>query len=196
VVPNNIWSFDELILPHEGKHDPLVAFIPRKPHPLGIISYLGAAKLSRSGLPFVMDILPVTSDNGLSGPHAFQEFIFHLPGKSFSFFLFIQVGILGQLPVHDTHIVVDALFPTATSLDFAEAAGIKLTWSQNAAHKANLMSVMSEGLTYKRWRMVCVPQKQGFDQLYFVYSDSKLIMGGMALLLSLLTPRFNSFSAC
>lgn len=81
VAPNNIWNFDELVLPHESKQDPLISFIPRKPHPNGIVAYLAAVQLSWSKLPFLMDILPVTSDSGLSGPHAFQAFLSNVKGK-------------------------------------------------------------------------------------------------------------------
>jgi hypothetical protein len=83
IAPNNIWCFDELILPFHASNDPLVAFIPRKPHPQGILAYLAAIQLPHSKLPFLMDILPVTSIFGLSGPHAVEAFMEHLPGDIF-----------------------------------------------------------------------------------------------------------------
>jgi hypothetical protein len=81
VCPNNIWSFDELMLPHTASHDSLVTFIPRKPHSLGIVTYLAAIQLANSGLPFIMGIWPVTSEFGLSGPHAFQTFLNEVGGS-------------------------------------------------------------------------------------------------------------------
>jgi hypothetical protein len=65
VAPNNIWSFDELMFPHNTLNDPLVAFLPRKPHPLGIVAYLAGVKLSLSELPFVFYIAPVTAKQGM-----------------------------------------------------------------------------------------------------------------------------------
>lgn len=79
VSPNNVWNFDELIFPHLTLNDPLVAYLPRKPHSLGIVAYLGAVLLP-NGLPFVVFVLPVTSDHGISGPHAFQSFLKSLKG--------------------------------------------------------------------------------------------------------------------
>lgn len=79
VAPNNIWAFDELMFPHQARHDPIVAFIPRKPHQVGIIAYLATVLLTHTQLPFVMHLFPVTSDNGLSGPHAFQSFLAEIP---------------------------------------------------------------------------------------------------------------------
>jgi hypothetical protein len=58
VAPNNIWNFDELMFPHVTLRDPLVAYIPRKPHSLGIIAYLAAIRFSHTKLPFVMFINP------------------------------------------------------------------------------------------------------------------------------------------
>jgi hypothetical protein len=46
-------------------NDPLVAFLPRKPHPLGIVAYLAGVKLSLSELPFVFYIAPVTAKQGM-----------------------------------------------------------------------------------------------------------------------------------
>lgn len=78
--PNNLWNLDELMYPHSTLQDPLVAFLPRKPHPLGIVSYLAAVMLPMTGLPFVMYVAPVTSIHGLSGPHAFQSFLTDVKG--------------------------------------------------------------------------------------------------------------------
>jgi hypothetical protein len=111
VAPDNVWSFDELMLPHASLRDPLVAFLERKPHPLGIVAYLGATRLAFTKLPFVQFIEPVTSEQGISGPHAFQSFLAALK------------GILGQLPTNDVHIVVDALFPTNETINTASSLG-------------------------------------------------------------------------
>lgn len=81
VAPNNVWNFDELMFPHATLRDPLVAFLPRKPHPIGIVAYLGGVLLSRSKLPFILFINPATSSGGISGPHAFQSFLLALKGK-------------------------------------------------------------------------------------------------------------------
>jgi hypothetical protein len=71
------------------------------------------------------------------------------------------------------------LFPTAETIATASAAGIRITWSQNAAHKPHLMSVLSDGLSKKEWRLACVPSEDSVDQHYFVLSDSKLMIGGI-----------------
>jgi hypothetical protein len=54
------------MFPHNTLNDPLIAFLPRKPHPLGIVAYLGGSTLSHSGLPFIFFIAPVTSKQGRS----------------------------------------------------------------------------------------------------------------------------------
>lgn len=157
----------------------MVAFIPRKPHPLGIVAYLGAVRLSNTGLPFVMDILPVTSAFGLSGPHAFQAFLKNVPGTKLSFKSTFLSGILGPLPKNDLHMVVDALFATRETITTASSLDICVTWSQNSAHKANLHSLLADGLPKGRWRMACVPGEEGHrDHYYFVLNDSKMMMGG------------------
>jgi hypothetical protein len=85
------------------------------------------------------------------------------------------------LPNDDVHVIVDALFPTAETIATATAAGIRVTWSQNAAHKSHLMSVLSDGLAKKEWRAACIPT-ESLDQHYFVLSDSKVMIGGMVIL--------------
>jgi hypothetical protein len=66
------------MFPHQGKSS-LVAFIPRKPHQMGIVAYLATVLLRHTNLPFVMHMFPVTSNSGLSGPHAFQSFLTEIP---------------------------------------------------------------------------------------------------------------------
>lgn len=77
------------------------------------------------------------------------------------------------------HVIVDALFPNAESIAFASSRDIAVTWSQNTAHKSKLFSVLSDGLPQKRWRLACQPDEEGLmDRHYFVYHDSKVMMGG------------------
>lgn len=86
---------------------------------------------------------------------------------------------MGKLPANDLHVVVDALFPTTDSIATASSLNIAITWSQNSAHKSNLFQVLSDGLPKKKWRTACVPQQEGLmDQHYFVFHDSKVMMGG------------------
>ena len=156
VSPNNIWNLDELIFPHSTLRDPLVAFIPRKPHPLGIVAYLAAVKLSFTGLPIIMWIMPVTSLHGLSGPHAFQAFLTQIQGTfCFKIYVSLHLDILCPLPKNDLHVVVDALFPTKETIATASSQNIGVTWSQNSHHKKSVMTVLSDGLLEKEWEMVC-----------------------------------------
>lgn len=75
--------------------------------------------------------------------------------------------------------VVDALFPTVESLATASSEDICVTWSQNSAHKSRVMAVLSDALPKKQWRSICIPSNDGFlDQHFFVYHDTKLMMGG------------------
>ena len=86
---------------------------------------------------------------------------------------------MGPLPKDDLHVVVDALFPTKETLATASSLNICVTWSQNSAHKSAIMSVLSNGLLKKQWRLICIPSGDGLlDQHSFLYNDAKLMMGG------------------
>jgi hypothetical protein len=82
------------------------------------------------------------------------------------------------LPIDDTHVVVDALFPTKDSLAKASSLDIRITWSQNAQHQSVIHDTLCEDLPKKRWRSVSVPQAESVTQHYFVFNDSKAMMGG------------------
>lgn len=91
--PGNVWAIDELMWVRTVVQDPLVAFIPRKPHPLGIIVYMSGC-LTDTHLPFMFDISPVCKMPKASGPMTCMSLIDKIPSNS------------------DSHLVVDALFPT------------------------------------------------------------------------------------
>jgi len=166
VAPDNIFCFDELVMSHTSATDPLVAYIPRKPHPEGIVVYLAACRLAFSKFPFVVYIAPVTSSAGLSGPHAFQSFLNSVK------------NILGQLPHNDIHVVVDALFPTTEAIATASSFDIRVTWSQNKAHQTDMFEVLSDGLAKGQWRTALLPDANAIPSHFFVFNDSKAMMGG------------------
>lgn len=84
-----------------------------------------------------------------------------------------------MLPSNDLHIVVDALFATKETIATASAHDVRVTWSQNCQHKKKLFAVLSDGLPKRSWRMACVPGSEGeLDQHFFVFNDSKSMMGG------------------
>jgi hypothetical protein len=69
------------------------------------------------------------------------------------------------------------LFATEDTLAKAAALNIKVTWSQSATSKKSLLSVLSDGLPKKKWRLATIPHPESYDQHYFVYNDSKLVIG-------------------
>jgi len=76
VVHNaTLWVVDELIFIHTAQGDPLVAFIPRKPHPMGLIVYQVGTFLFITKLPFVTDFHPVATVPKTSGPMAFMGLV-------------------------------------------------------------------------------------------------------------------------
>jgi hypothetical protein len=87
-------------------------------------------------------------------------------------------SLLHPLPRDDLHILVDALFPTLDAINTASSLNVCLTWSQNSQHQLNLFKVLSDGLKKKQWRMACCSSGDNLpDRYFFVYSDSKIMMG-------------------
>ena len=70
-----LWVIDELIFVHTTLQDPLVAFIPRKPHPLGLIVYLVGTFLQITHLPFMTDFHPIMTIPKTSGPMAMMGLV-------------------------------------------------------------------------------------------------------------------------
>jgi hypothetical protein len=90
----------------------------------------------------------------------------------------MSADILAPFSIDDTHIVVDALFPSKDSIKTAAALDVRLTWSQNANHQSQIHEALLHNLPKKKWRSVSVPQPESITQHYFVYNDSKAMMGG------------------
>jgi hypothetical protein len=54
-----------------------------------------------------------------------------------------------------------------------------VTWSQNSGHLKRLHAALSDALPKGRWRTAKIKGTDGLpDKHYFVYNDSKVMMGG------------------
>jgi len=78
VIRGNVFTFDELVVPHAEQFEPLIAFLERKPHPLGILFYIAAQLLRNTRLPIIVDVIPIDSAPKTSGPVAFCDFLVRL----------------------------------------------------------------------------------------------------------------------
>jgi len=83
-TPGSIVSFDESVYSYQprkatkakaeekGAAIPTV-YIPRKPHPNGLLNWLCVSKSSTTGLPFVLDFEPHLSFPTISGQNALRK---------------------------------------------------------------------------------------------------------------------------
>ena len=184
VIRGNVFPFDELVVPHAEKYEALIAFLERKPHPLGILFYLSAQLLRVTRLPIIVDIIPVDSAPKSSGPVAFADFLQRLgddparPQIPGLYALLSHIMLL-LLIIYRIHVVVDSLFPTEMTKTIAIAQGLHLTFSQNAAHNENLTRGLDHKLVKGEYRIVArYDEKSHFVELQYAYYDSAIVHGG------------------
>src|SRR4051794_25766445 len=96
IIPGKFLVVDESLFDFEGKC-PVRRYIPRKPHPNGLLSYglAGYFYVGAYKLPFVLDMEPYVLDN-LVGPH---EALINL-----------QERLRRRMPLFRPQFVVDAAF--------------------------------------------------------------------------------------
>ena len=139
-MTSNVFCIDELVLIHNVYDDPLVVFMPRKPHNYGILTYLNGVHSTALHLPYVIDLILVDSIPKTSPSMAFIALSQRLPDQSFKGTAF-------------PHIVVDAAFSDQKALDFCASKNIYVTWSQNSAHIPELSRVLQQDIKKRFWRM-------------------------------------------
>jgi hypothetical protein len=124
----------------EKQGEPIpVAYIPRKPHPNGLLGYLLLTPVDhpgkpRKGLPYILDILPHVS----IGDSAPQDVVRK----------FMERWTWAEKP----HIVSDAAFGSATLLDDIEKWGGTGTFSMSTVSLSHIWEVLSANLQSNTWR--------------------------------------------
>jgi hypothetical protein len=95
---------DESIYAYEGSHCPVRRYIPRKPHPNGLLNYAVADTISVAGqeLPYILDMEPIVPGNEPSA----QEAMMTLFGR-----------LRERFPQMTPHLVVDSAFGSFDRLD-------------------------------------------------------------------------------
>jgi len=151
VNPEREVAFDEAVYSffsaHHDKHDPWECnscaqdedpspqrFIPRKPHPNGLLSYMAALKLG--GSPYVLFLFADTDAiNPLNGREA----------------VLAAVELFKQIYGYYPHITLDAGFSGVELVDLLETKGCPYTLSLNISHFPWLFKGLSQYAAFGRW---------------------------------------------
>ena len=124
-----------------------IVWIPRKPHPLGLLIYKAVVELGKSKKPFAIDFIPriCTKD---TPQNSLREFINRSEKKNY-------------------HLICDSLFASVDLINELSAKNFFATFSISSKSHKFLFPLLKYSLVYKQWRAV-----QKGNLLISVFCDS------------------------
>jgi Transposase IS4 len=141
--PGNILVVDESLYEFTGKC-PIRRYIPRKPHPNGLLVYClaGQVNVGAKRLPYVLDFEPYLLGNQI-GP---QEAMIRLHDR-----------LRARHPEITPHLVVDSAFGSFERLLDIKQAGGEATMSMSSVHKPWLWEMLDWGCGIDEGRTAYAP---------------------------------------
>jgi hypothetical protein len=143
--PGNILVVDESMYEFNGEC-PVRRYIPRKPHPNGLLVYAlaGFVNIGADQVPFVMDFEPYTLGNEVGA----QDAMIRLHSR-----------LRARVPHLRPHLVVDSAFGSFDRLEEIKAAGGNATMSMSSVVKPWLWEMLDYGCGIDEGRLAFLPEK-------------------------------------
>lgn len=147
INPGTKLVVDESLYAFEGDC-PVRRYIPRKPHPNGLLSYCmsGYFYVDTFEIPYVLDFEPYSLDNKVGPQDAMMALFSRLRERR---------------PLHRPHLIVDSAFGSFQRLSEIVAAGGHATMSMPANAKPWLWALLDFNCTIDSGRLAFFP-KEGF----------------------------------
>jgi hypothetical protein len=175
IQPGSILVVDESVYEFNGQDCPVKRYIPRKPHPNGLLVYglAGYFLVGQHELPYTLDFEPYLLDNRVGAKEAIMVLLSRL---------------LGRFPHLKSHLVVDSAFGSFEKLSDIVNAGGNATMSMAANVESWIWETLDFNCGIDEGRLAFYPKKNIVISSYKVLTETgnehqiKTISSGCGLL--------------